>query len=100
MNIGELTVGLKTVNVQGKVTEKSETSEVYSRYGYNVHRVANATLSDTSGSIKLVLWNEQIELVTVGDTIEIENGYVTQFRGETQLNVGKRHGLLNVLKKQ
>ncbi|MDQ1280286.1 MAG: hypothetical protein QG670_1549 [Thermoproteota archaeon] len=99
MNIGELKVGMKTVNVKGKVTEKSETSEVYSRYGYNVHRVANAVLSDDTGSIKLVLWNEQIDVVGVGDTIDIENGHVTQFRGETQLNVGKRHGKLNVTKK-
>ena len=98
MKISELTVGIKNVTVQGKITEKSETSEVYSRYGYNVHRVANATLSDSSGSIKLVLWNEQIELVTAGDTIQIENGYVTQFRGEVQLNVGKRLGQLNVIK--
>lgn len=98
MKISELRVGLKNITVQGKVTEKSETSEVYSRYGYNVHRVANAIMTDDSGSIKLVLWNEQIELVSVGNTIQIENGYVTQFRGETQLNVGKRHGQLNVLK--
>lgn len=99
MNIGELKVGMKDINVKGKLAEKSETSEVYSRYGYNVHRVANATLSDNTGSIKLVLWNEQIDVMSVGDTIEIENGHVTQFRGEIQLNVGKRHGKLNVIKK-
>lgn len=99
MNIGELKVGMKNINVRGKIVEKSETSEVYSRYGYNVHRVANAMLSDDTGTIKLVLWNEQIDGVSVGDAIEIENGHVTQFRGETQLNVGKRHGKLNVVKK-
>lgn len=97
MKISELKVGMKNISVQGKVTQKSETSEVYSRYGYNVHRVVNATLSDNTGSIKFVLWNEQIEVVKVGDSLQIENGYVTQFRGETQLNVGKRNGKLIVM---
>jgi len=99
MNISELRVGMKNVSVKGRVVEKSETSEVYSRYGYNVHRVVNAKLSDDTGSIKLVLWNEQIDIVNVGDTLQIENGHITQFRGETQLNVGKRYGRLNVIKK-
>lgn len=98
MNISELKVGMKNINVKGKIVEKSETSEVYSRYGYNVHRVANAVLSDNTGSIKLVLWNEQIDIVNIGNTLQIENGHVTQFRGETQLNVGKRYGKLNVMK--
>lgn len=99
MKINELKIGMKNVTVQGKIIEKSDTSEVYSRYGYNVHRVAKALLSDGFGSIKLVLWNEQIDVVTVDNTVYIENGYVTSFRGETQLNIGKRNGKLSVIEK-
>ncbi len=98
MQIKELKTGMKQVNVTGKVVEKSASREVYSRYGYNVHRVANAVISDATGSIKLVLWNEQIDGVSVGDTVQIENGYVTAFRGEIQLSVGKKYGKLNVVK--
>lgn len=98
MQIKDLKTGIKQVNVTAKVTEKSATREVYSRYGYNVHRVANAMITDKTGTIKLVLWNEQIDAVSVGDTVKIENGYVTTFRGENQLSVGKKYGKLNVVK--
>jgi replication factor A1 len=100
MQIKDLETGMKQVNVKAKVIEKSATREVYSRYGYNVHRVANAIIADETGTIKLVLWNEQIDAVSVGDTIKIENGYVTTFRGENQLSVGKKYGKLNVVKRK
>ena len=98
MNIGELRVGMKNIDVRGKIIEKSETREVYSRYGFNVHRVSYVKISDDTGSIKLILWNDQIESVSAGDTIQIENGYVSQFRGMDQLNVRKRSGKISVVK--
>ncbi|MEM2094369.1 MAG: OB-fold nucleic acid binding domain-containing protein [Candidatus Bathyarchaeia archaeon] len=99
MNICDLTVGMKNVNVEGEVAHKSETMEVYSRFGNKVNRVANVTLRDHTGSIKLILWNEQINGVAVGNIIRIENGYVTEFRGEKQLNVGKRTGKISVVRR-
>lgn len=99
MNIGELKPDMKNIDVKGKIIEKSETREVYSRYGYNVHRVSYAFLSDGTNSIKLMLWNDQIDKVSVGDTPQIENGYVRQFRGVVQLNVRKRNGKMSIIKK-
>lgn len=97
MKIGELKIGMKDIDVKGKIIEKSETREVYSRYGYNVHRVSYAKLSDDSGSINLILWNEQIDLISVGNEVHVENGYVSRFRGIDQLNVNKRSGKLSIL---
>jgi replication factor A1 len=45
----------------------------------------------------LVLWNEQIKKVKVGDRIRIENGYVSSYRGITQLNVGRGGRLIHLL---
>jgi len=98
LNIGELKVGMKNIDIRGKIVEKAETREVYSRYGFNVHRVSQVQISDDSGSIKLILWNDQIDNVSAGDTIQIENGYVSQFRGVSQLNVQKRGGKISVVK--
>lgn len=98
MNIGELKVGMKNIDIRGKIVEKAETREVYSRYGFNVHRVSQVQISDDSGSIKMILWNNQIDSVSAGDTIQIENGYVSQFRGVSQLNVRKRDGKISVVK--
>lgn len=94
-----LTVGMKNVDVRARVDSKSDTMEVYSRFGNKVNRVANAKITDESGSVKLILWNEQIDTVGVGDTVQIDNGHVTVFRGEKQLNVGKRTGKLSIVKK-
>ncbi len=95
MKIKELRNGMRRVDVAAKVLEKSSTREVMSRYKDVVHRVANAIISDDTGNIKLTLWNDQIEKVNVNDNIKVENGYITTFRGEMQLNVG-RYGKLTV----
>jgi replication factor A1 len=87
---------MKRVEVEGKIIEKTSAREVMSRYKDVVHKVANAVISDGTGTIKLTLWNEQIEQINVNDNVKIENGYITSFRGEIQLNVG-RYGKLDVL---
>ncbi len=96
MKINELKDGMKRVEVEAKVVSKEPTREVLSRYKDVVHRVANASVSDGTGTIKLTLWNDQIEQVNVNDNIKVENGYITTFRGEMQLNVG-RYGKLSIL---
>jgi len=95
LKINELKDGMKRVNVIGKVVEKSGVREVTSRYKDEVYRVASATITDGTGNIILTLWNDQIDQVNVNDTVKIENGYITTFRGEIQLNVG-RYGTLSV----
>ncbi len=57
--------------------------------------MATATISDETGTVKLTLWNEQIDKVNVDDTVSVENGFIKTFRGEIQLNIGK-YGRLNV----
>lgn len=80
---------MKRVTVEANVVEKGDTREVRSRYKDETYNVADAVVADETGSIKLTLWNEQIDQVEVGNKIKIENGYVTSFKGEIQLNVGK-----------
>jgi replication factor A1 len=95
MKINELRDGARRVNVEGRVTEKSETRDVRSRRTGEQLQVATAVIRDDTGAIGLTLWNEQIDEVNVGDTVQIENGYVSSFRGELQLNVG-RYGNLTI----
>jgi len=89
LNIKDLRNGMRRVTVEAKVVEKGEPRQVRSRYKDETYTVADATIADETGSIKLTLWNEQIDQVEVNNTVKIENGYVTSFRGEVQLNVGK-----------
>ena len=80
---------MKRVTVEANVVEKGETREVRSRYKDETYDVADAVVADETGSIKLTLWNEQIDQVDVGNKVKIENGYVTSWSGQLQLNVGK-----------
>ena len=73
--------------------EKGEVRTVNLRAG-GQSDVADATIKDDSGSIKLSLWGDQINKVDVGDKVKIENGYTKAFRGEVQLNIG-RYGKLS-----
>jgi replication factor A1 len=59
-------------------------------------QVADAILKDETGQIKLTLWDAQIKMVKQGSKVRIENGYISSFRGENSLNVGK-YGKLQVL---
>jgi len=95
MKIRDLRNGMKNVSVEAKVVEKSEAREVLSRFKDETYRVATAIIADETGKIKLTLWNEQINQVNIDDAVKVENGYVTSFKGEIQLNVGK-YGTLTI----
>lgn len=58
--------------------------------------MADATLRDESGTIKLSLWDAQIDAVTKGAKVKVSNGYINTFRGERQLNIG-RYGKLDIV---
>jgi len=68
--------------------------QVRARFG-NYASVTNALIADETGTIKLCLWNEQINSISVGDTIQIENARTSTFRGERQLSIGKSGTLSN-----
>jgi replication factor A1 len=85
---------MKRVKLEAKVLEVSEPRFVVTRFG-NCASVANATVSDDTGKIRLCLWNDQISSVAVGDTVQIENASISQFKNERQLRVGK-NGVLRI----
>ncbi|MEJ2271449.1 MAG: OB-fold nucleic acid binding domain-containing protein [Candidatus Bathyarchaeota archaeon] len=96
MKINELRDGMRKVDIEGNVIEKSDAREVRSRWTNETYKVADATLEDETGTITLTLWNEQVSQVNVGDRVKIENGYIKSFRDVLQLNSGK-YGTLTVL---
>lgn len=97
MKINELKAGISNVNIQAKVVKKEEPREVVSKFGKRL-TVANITLEDDTGTIPMSLWGNDIDTVKVGDTIEVSNGYVSEFRGTPQLSSGK-FGKIKVVEK-
>lgn len=88
MNISELKTGMRNVSVTGKIDSVGEPRTVNLKSG-GTNTVADATISDESGTIKLSLWGEDINKIQAGDRISIENGYVNTFKGENSISVGK-----------
>lgn len=94
MNISELQVNQRSVEVEAVVIEISPVKE-FSRFG-NPGKVASAKIRDDSGEIQLTLWNDQIDLVKPGDKIKIRNAYIKEWQGEKQINIG-RFGSVEVI---
>ena len=95
MNIKDLRDGMRTVEAEGEIIDISTPREVSLRTGGNA-KVPDATLKDETGTIKLSLWDNQIDQVAKGAKVKVTNGYINNFRGERQLNVG-RYGKLEIL---
>ena len=88
MNISELKAGMRNVSVTGRIESVGEPRTVNLRAG-GTNTVADAIISDETGSIKLSLWGDDINKVQPGDRVLIENGYVNTFKGENSISVGK-----------
>ena len=94
VEIKDLKIGMKAVTISVQVLEIKETREF--DYMGTKHRVATSIVEDTTGSMDMPLFDEEIERVKVGDIVKISNGYVNDFNGIKQVRAGK-YGKLEVV---
>lgn len=97
VKVGELTPASRAVNVKAKVVSKSEVRNISAGRDGAPHNVCDALVGDETGSVYLTLWDDNIEKINEGDTISVGNGYVTLFRGNMRLNIG-RYGTIEAAK--
>ena len=88
MKISDLKAGMRNVSITAKIDSVGESRTVNLKSG-GTSNVADAIISDESGSIKLSLWGDDIGKVQAGDRVAIENGYINTFKGENSVSVGK-----------
>ncbi len=88
LNIRDLKPGMDHVNLKAEVLNISEPKQIITGTGVE-HNILEVEVRDKTGSIALVLWNERILSLKVGDALQIENGFVTSFKGKWRINVGK-----------
>ena len=98
LRIEDLKYGMNRINLEATVLEIPKPRSVITRFG-GFAMVTNTSIADETGTIKLPLWNKQIDAVSVGDLIRVENARVVSFRGERQLRVS-RGGQLSVIEKR
>lgn len=95
LKIIDLEPGMKHVNITAWVLETPKPKLVLTRWGMEVY-VSNVLIADETGTIRLSLWMDQINEVSVDNVIKIENASVASFGGKRQLQLGKI-GKLNVI---
>jgi len=94
--IGKLRFGQQGLSFKAHVVKKSEVRAVTTRDGTPL-TVCSVTLSDGTGQIPLAVWNSQISTISEGDLVQVENARVRSFRGEIQLALSRKTGILTVL---
>ena len=88
MDIRDLKPGMGSVNVKVTVSEILKPKQVMSGKGVG-HEILEVKVKDETGSIMLVLWDDKVLPLKVGDVLQIGNGFVSSFKGEWRINVGK-----------
>ncbi|MBI2662789.1 hypothetical protein HYX11_05005 [Candidatus Woesearchaeota archaeon] len=87
MQIKDIQPNQGNIEITAEVTQK-EVPRTFEKFGKK-GKVCSAILKDESGTIKLTLWNEDIDKINPGDTIKLTNGWCSEFKSEKQLSTGK-----------
>ncbi|UTF54050.1 single-stranded DNA binding protein [Natronosalvus rutilus] len=87
-----LSLGLSDVNLVGVVLD-TDAVRTFDRDDGSEGKVANLTLGDSTGRVRVTLWDERADLAeefAPGDTVEVVDGYVRDRDGSLELHVGNR----------
>ncbi|WP_251342236.1 single-stranded DNA binding protein [Haloplanus halophilus] len=90
--IEDLSLGLSDVTLQGLVLA-TDTVRTFDRDDGSEGRVANLTLGDETGRVRVTLWDERAdraEELDAGTSVEVVDGYVRERDGDLELHVGSR----------
>ena len=94
MKASDVKPEMRRVDLDLKIVEIEEPRPYVSRTGKD-GRVTTAIGEDDSGRIKISLWDNDIDRVKVGNTVQIRNGYARLFRDEVHVSAGM-YGKLEV----
>ena len=93
INISDISLNMKNITLIGRI------KEIYSVYEFNKENqekgyVGSFLLHDTTGEIRIVLWNEHANMFTnenfkKNELVKILNGYTKEGRYGTELHIGR-----------
>ncbi|WP_435067865.1 single-stranded DNA binding protein [Haloplanus sp. C73] len=90
--VDDLSLGLSDVNLRGRVLA-TDSVRTFDRDDGSEGRVANLTLGDETGRVRVTLWDERADRATeldTGTSVEVVDGYVRERDGDLELHVGSR----------
>jgi len=90
--VEDLSLGASDVDLVGKVLD-TDAVRTFDRDDGSEGKVANLTLGDETGRVRVTLWDSKATLAEAfdaGDVVEVGDGYVREREGELELHVGDR----------
>ncbi|MFB1066742.1 single-stranded DNA binding protein [Natrinema sp. H-ect4] len=96
--VEDLSLGLSNVNLVGLLLD-TDSVRTFDRDDGSEGKVSNLVLGDSTGRIRVTLWDEQADLATeleAGTTVEVIDGYVKDRDGQLELHVGNRGAVKEV----
>ena len=86
--ISDLRPGRYTT-IEAEVVRLEPIRQVELRVG-GTKQLRNGTLRDGTGEISLVLWGQEIELVSEGDWVRLVDVRVKDYRARPEITIGRR----------
>lgn len=90
LKIKEIYAGMRSVTTVGKITRKFEAKEFAK--GDSTGKVCSLILGDETGTIRVVFWNEQVDLIKDAkedEIILIEDAYVRENNNNREIHLGR-----------
>ncbi|MGA8275096.1 MAG: SOSS complex subunit B family protein [Thermoplasmata archaeon] len=78
----------RVATIEATVAKLEPIREFEQRTGGN-KRVRNGILKDGTAEIALVLWGDEVDLVSEGEKVRIVEGWVKDYKGRPQISLGK-----------
>ena len=89
ITIAELLPHMRGLILHFRVVSIQPQRQVFSRKTGKKLQISEAVVGDHTGTITLVLWNDDIDLLQIGETFLLKDGYVSMFDECMQLSVGR-----------
>ncbi|RLM76584.1 single-stranded DNA binding protein [Halorubrum sp. Atlit-26R] len=90
--VEDLTLGASDVDLVGQVLD-TDSIRTFDRDDGSEGRVANLTVGDETGRVRITLWDGKADLAEefdAGEVVEVGDGYVRERDGDLELHVGDR----------
>jgi hypothetical protein len=90
LKIKEIYAGMRGITTVGKITRKFESREFTK--GDSIGKVCSLILGDETGTVRVVFWNEQVDLikdVKEDEIILIEDAYVRENNNNREIHLGR-----------
>ncbi|MBN1214549.1 MAG: hypothetical protein JXA99_03815 [Candidatus Lokiarchaeota archaeon] len=95
--IKELEAGQSNINLVVEVIDFYE--KKVNKNGKTL-RLGKFKIKDDSGEIELILWEDMIDLLSIGDNLIIKKAFIRSFMNQEQVTLGKEGELINLKKEK